>query len=228
MLTKRIIGVILLRDGRAVKSRQFGNYRDVGDPISQARIMYANGMDEICILNTQGEKGVSPLLHTLSEVSETCFIPIAAGGGIRTVDDAMTVIKCGAEKVVIRTALDIIPELAEKIGSQSVVQCADFSWLQKRFVSPLQKGAGELLIQDMDRDGMMTGYCMEMFPEEDAPYETDVPTVILGGCGNYSHMLQAFKAGMDACAAGSLWAFTDSNPIRAKKWLKNNGVNVRT
>ncbi len=220
MLSKRIIAVILLRDGRAVKSKQFGNYRDVGNPVSQARIYYANGIDELVILNTQPEKGVSPLLETLSEVSEQCFIPIAAGGGVRTVDDAMTLVKCGAEKVVIRTAVDLIPELAEKLGCQSVVQCYDYKVTLSAALVQFETKAGEIIAQDVEGDGMMFGYHL-------APVESNVPVVRLGGCGTYQHMLDAFNKGADACAASSLWAFTDSNPMRAKSFLRNHGVNVR-
>jgi imidazole glycerol-phosphate synthase subunit HisF len=228
MLTKRIIAVILLRDGRAVKSKQFANYRDVGDPVSQARIYYANGIDELVILNTQPEKGIQPLLDVLPKISEQCFIPIAAGGGIRDADGADSLIRHGAEKVVIKTAFEVIPEISKRLGCQSVVQCCDLSYEQLLYPAGLQVGAGELLIQSIDHDGMMQGYCMEVFPEEGRPYENDVPMIMLGGCGTYQHMLDAFNAGADGCAAGSLWAFTDSNPIRAKKWLKNHGVSVRT
>lgn len=229
MLTKRIIAVILLRDGRAVKSKQFANYRDVGDPVSQARIYYKNGIDELVILNTQGEKGISPLLHTLEEVSEQCFIPIAAGGGIRSVEDAQTIIKCGAEKVVVRTAVDQIPAIADAIGCQSVVHCLDYTENGKD-MPVYSDSCGEVLLQNIDRDGMQQGYdCLFIASHAFEPYEDNgKPRIMLGGCGNYQHMLDAFRAGADACAASSLFAFTDSNPIRAKKWLKNHGVNVRT
>jgi cyclase len=217
VLSKRLIAVILLRDGRAVKSKQFGAYRDVGNPVSQARIYYANGIDELVILNTQGEKGISPLLDTLCEVSEQCFIPIAAGGGVQSVDDAATIIKCGAEKVVVRSAVQAIPAIVERFGRQSVVECRDYH-------GGLASGpaiGGEVLYQSVERDGMMDGYDL-------APIESDVPVIRLGGCGNYQHLLDAFKAGADACAAGSLFAFTDSNPMRAKAFLRNNGINMRT
>ncbi len=206
MLSKRIIGVILLRDGRAVKSKQFRDYRDVGSPVSQARIMYANGIDELCILNTQGEKGISPLLETLSEVSEVCFIPIAAGGG--------------ADKVVVRTAVELIPEISVKLGCQSVVQCFDYDVTPKAALVQFETKAGEIIAQDRWADGLMCGY-------HNAPVESNVPVIRLGGCGTYQHMLDAFNKGADACAAGSLWAFTDSNPMRAKSFLRNHGVNVR-
>lgn len=227
MLSKRIIGVILLRDGRAVKSRQFKDYRDVGNPVSQARIFYSNGIDELCLLNTQSEKGIQPLLDVLPQIGNQCFIPIAAGGGVKSVDDAAHLIAHGAEKVVVRTAIDAIPAIAARFGRQAVVQCCDFSYEKGIMPTPLSKDAGELLLQSVDHDGMMGGYCMDLLPEDGAPYEADVPMVMLGGCGNFQHMLDAFNAGVDACAAGSLFAFTDSNPIRAKKWLRNHGVSTR-
>lgn len=221
-LSKRVIGVILLRDGRAVKSKQFGAYRDVGNPVSQARIYYANGVDELVILNTQSEKGVGPILDTLCEVSEQCFIPVAAGGGIQSVEDAKLLIKCGAEKVVVRTAVDQIPAIADAIGSQSVVKCFDYdSSIPVGSMHATPIAAGELIVQATDRDGMMCGY-------DPVPFTSGVPVIRLGGCGNFQHMLDAFNAGADACAAGSLFCFSDSNPIRTKKWLRNHGVNVRT
>lgn len=225
MLTKRIIAVILLRDGRAVKSRQFANYRDVGNPVSQARIYYANGIDELVILNTQSEKGIHPLREVLPEISKQCFIPVSAGGGIKTISDVEKLFLMGCEKVVVRTQTELIPEVADKFGRQAVIECRDDSkagrWGSDESPEPWQRTeAGELLWQDRDKDGTMEGYGTYAI-------QSDVPLIRLGGCGSYQHMLDAFNAGADACAAGSLWAFTDSNPLRCKKWLRNHGVNVR-
>lgn len=216
MIHKRIIAVILLRDGRAVKSKQFGAYRDVGNPVSQARIYYANGIDEIVVLNTQPEKGIQPLLDVLPKIGDVCFVPIAAGGGISTVDHAGQLIGAGCEKVVIRTHTELIPEITKRYGCQSVIECRDYLFNS----GVLTTQAGELLLQNIERDGTMSGYDVE-------PIESTVPIIRLGGCGNYQHMLDAFQAGADACAAASLWAFTDSAPNRAKSWLKNKGVLCR-
>jgi cyclase len=218
MLSKRIIAVILLRDGRAVKSKRFEGYRDVGDPVSQARIYYANGIDELVILNTQREKGVQPLLDVLPKISEQCFIPIAAGGGIKSTDDASALVKAGAEKVVLRSNLRIADDICQRLGAQSLVWCIDH--MEDGGIKEAIGKAGEVIIQSMDRDGMMQGY-------DTIPVKCDVPLIRLGGCGNFQHMLDAFRAGADACAAGSLWAFTDSNPMRAKAFLRNHGINVR-
>ncbi len=216
MLTKRLIAAILLRDGRAVKSKQFKDYRDVGDPVSQARIFYANGIDELCILNTQSDLGIQPLLDVLPRISECCYIPVTAGGGIRSVDDAAKLIEAGCEKLVVGNRGGA-REIAERFGKQAVVQCLDFNERELLTCSPY---CGEVIVQNIDRDGMMNGYGEHFL-------DVDVPVVRLGGCGNYQHMLDAFNAGADACAAGSLWSFTDSNPLRAKRWLANHGVKVR-
>ncbi len=225
MLTKRLIAVILLRDGRAVKSRQFKDYRDVGNPVSQSRIYYANGIDELVILNTQPEKGISPLMDVLEEVSKRCFIPVAVGGGIKCIGDVTQLFSKGCEKVVIRTHAELIPEIAQQFGKQAAVQCIDGPG-QDNFpirgagVRIIDTEAGEVIVQNTMRDGMMCGY-------EPQLYECAVPLIRLGGCGNYQHMADAFERGADACAASSLYAFTDSNPHRAKSFLRNKGFNVR-
>lgn len=225
MLTKRLIGVILLRDGRAVKSKQFKDYRDVGDPVSQCKIYYNNGIDEIVILNTQPEKSIWPLVEVLEEASKKCFIPIAVGGGIACMGDVSTLFSKGCEKVVIRTHTSLIPEIASAYGKQAVVQCIDGPGQDNQEfrgsgVCIIETQAGEVIMQSTTRDGMMCGY-------DPQRYESEVPIVRLGGCGNYQHMADAFAAGADACAASSIFAFTDSNPYRAKSFLRNAGYNVR-
>lgn len=216
MICKRLVAVILLRGGRAVKSKQFTAYRDVGSPASQARIYYSNGIDELVVLNTEPMHGIEPLLKALPAIADRCFIPIAAGGGITHADHAADLIRAGAEKVVIRTALDRIPVIAQRYGRQAVVECRDYTGTAVNGPT----AAGELLYQATDRDGMMRGYDL-------TPIISDVPIIRLGGCGTYAHLVEAFQAGADACAASSLWAFTDSNPFRAKAYLRNQGFTCR-
>ncbi len=216
MICKRLVSVILLRDGRAVKSKMFGAYRDVGNPVSQCKIMYANGIDEIVVLNTQPELGIDPLVDVLPKIAEVCFVPVAAGGGIRAVDDVARLFAAGCEKVVIRSALHLIPEITKRWGCQSVIECRDYG---SQFSSDPTK-AGELMLQSTERDGTMQGY-------DCTPIQTDVPVIRLGGCGNYQHLLDGFNTGAEACATGSLFTLTDSNPRRAKAFLRNHGVLCR-
>jgi cyclase len=218
---KRVIPVLLLSKGRLVKTKQFGKPRDVGDPVSQAKVYYANGADELIILNIDPDTGIDPLKEWLPKIAEHVFVPITAGGGIRSVDDAAWLIsQGGADKVVIRTALDVIQPVAERFGRQAVTLCVDF---------PNAGGDppdyfGEVLLHSRLRDGMRTGYELEHLRVWTSL--TTVPIVVLGGCGTYQHMLDAFESGADGCAAGSLFAFTDSNPFRAKRWLANHAIHV--
>lgn len=217
MLAKRLIAVILLRDGRAVKSKRFMGYRDVGSPVSQARILYANGIDELVVLNTQPELGITPLLDVLPAIGQECFIPVAAGGGISKINHVAKLFAAGCEKVVIRSNAELIQDVASTWGSQAVIRCVDYHEGCIPQIGPCP--AGELLLQNMDRDGMMGGY--DTATPVPAP---SVPVIRLGGCGTYQHMADAFASGADACAAGSLYAFTDSAPNRAKSWLRNKGI----
>ncbi len=249
-LTKRIIGVILLRDGRAVKGKQFDNFRDVGNPVSQARILYANGIDEILVLNTQPEKGIEPLADVLPGIGEQCFIPINVGGGIRTFEHAKRLIAIGAEKVTINTESyyhkDLLTICAEHFGAQSVCVGIDVRRIGDGFYdlasecgkqrhtedlfSHIQEcedaGAGEFFIQAIDNDGLMQGLDMDLL--ELAGDCTDLPIVACGGIGNQNHVIAAFKdTETSGIAMASIFAFTDYNPTRLKSACRNAGISVR-
>jgi cyclase len=223
MLAKRIVVVFLLRDGRVVKSKRFTDFRDVGDPVSQARIAYANGADEIVFLNTQPRQGVQPLVDVLGKVGEQVFIPVSAGGGIRSLEDVEALRVAGVEKFVIRTATELMPEMRRRYGCQALVQCIDYG--RDIPAGPISADAGEVILQNRDRDGMMCGYDVDFLKYE---LMTDIPVTVLGGCGTFEHMEEAFKAGASACAASSIFCFSDSNPIRAKRWLRNKHVALRS
>jgi cyclase len=222
MLKKRVIPVMLLKDGRVVKTTQFANPRDVGDPVSQARIHNNNGADELMILNIQPDKGVQPLLDVIEEIGKVCFIPVAVGGGIRTEEDAATLIKAGAEKVVIRTMYQLIPAIAEHFGQQAVVWCYDYAEPVKELGD---MGAGEVVLHATDRDGIRKGYDVQTI--SNVRKSLKCPIIAMGGCGHYQHMVDAFNAGADACASGAMFAFTDSNPFRARAYLRSKGIPVR-
>lgn len=250
MLTKRIIPVQLLSGGRLVKTKQFGAPRDVGSPVSSSRVYYANGADELIFLNIdRADASITPLLNVLEDVSQVLFVPLTAGGGVATEDDASRLVQAGADKVAINTAAygdpKLLTRIANRLGCQAVVASIDVLCRQGRYHpfshlgSMMQgggvmdhvgrcvdAGAGEILINSIDRDGMMQGYDLELLRLViDAA--GSVPVVCLGGAGNYQHLAEAFEAGADACAAGSLFNFTDSNPLRAKAYLRNHGVLCR-
>jgi imidazole glycerol-phosphate synthase subunit HisF len=250
VLAKRVIPVQLLSGGRLVKTKQFVTPRDVGNPVSSSRIYYANGADELFFLNIdRKDSSIDPLVQVLGEVSRVLFVPLAAGGGISSEEDAWRLIQAGADKVVVNTATygkgTVIDRIAKRIGCQSVCAAIDVRGAQGRYepyshLGTLRQsitlrdhirrcvdlGAGEILIQSIDRDGMMCGYDLDLLRYACMAAET-VPVVCLGGAGNYQHLADAFEVGVDGVACGSLFNFGDNNPLRAKAYLRNRGVVCR-
>lgn len=249
MLKKRIIPLQLLADGRLVKTVQFGAYRDVGDPVASSRVYSAQNADELIFLNiNRSERTINPLLGLLERVSEVCFMPLSLGGGIRCAGDAATLIRSGADKVVVNSVLyrdyAIIRDIASEFGSQAIIAAIDVRWeahtrryachsdcgriresveLERHVDSVVTHGAGEILINAIDRDGMMNGYDLELI--RIVVQRARIPVIGCGGAGHYNHLREAFvETGVSALACGSLFNFGDNNPIRAKAFLSNYGI----
>lgn len=248
MLKKRIIPVQLLLGGRLVKTVKFDSFRDVGDPVASSRVYNSQTADELVFLNIdRGERSIQPLLDLAERVSEVCFMPLAFGGGIRSLADAERLIKNGADKVVVNSASyadrGLIPAIAAKFGSQAVIASIDakaggdgvhrvFSQcgrkpedvtLERHVADCVALGAGEILINSIDRDGVMGGYDLALIKKVMAL--CPVPVIACGGAGDYAHMKEAFvETGVSALACGSLFNFGDNNPIRAKAFLSNHGL----
>ena len=254
MLKKRIIPVQLLIDGRLVKTRRFGSYRDVGDPVASSRVYNAALADELVFLNiNRAERTLEPLLPLLEAVSEVCFMPLALGGGVSSFRDAELLIRHGADKVVINSAAFESPEIIEQIagvfGSQAVVVSVDaqrYPGVSEGYVllsdcgrtaksvslsehvrAVCSRGAGEILVNSVDQDGTMEGYDLALIRRTvDAAGHT--PVIACGGAGHYEHMREAFlETGVQALACGSLFNFGDNNPIRAKSFLSNGGLSFK-
>jgi imidazole glycerol-phosphate synthase subunit HisF len=249
VLKRRIIPIQLLLDGRLVKTTRFAEYRDVGDPVSSTRVYNSQYADELVLLNIAREaRTVEPLAALLEAISEVCFMPLTVGGGIRQIADVDFLIRNGADKVLINsvayTDTALIREAADRFGSQAVVVGIDAAWSESiatyevfadcgRSVQPValedhvsncvNAGAGEIMIQSIERDGAMNGYDTELTRRVgDA---CDVPVIAAGGSGNYEHLKEVFLgADVSAVACGSLFNFSDSNPIRAKAFLSNYGL----
>ncbi len=230
MLRHRVIPALLLRRGGLVKTRRFKNPVYVGDPINAIRIFNEKEVDELMVLDIEATRsGVGPDLKTLELFSGECFMPLAYGGGIQTLDQAARVFDLGVEKICIQTAgildVSLITRIASRYGSQSVVASIDVKrdwrgrprlygsaagrylntdWLlQARRMT--EAGAGEILLNTVDRDGMMSGYDTELVSA--LAKSVSVPLIALGGAGNMDHMLEAIRAGASAVAAGSLFVF---------------------
>ncbi len=246
MLKKRIIPVQLLLDGRLVKTKRFGEWRDVGDPVKSSAVYNSQYADELIFLNiSRSNRTVEDLRPLIEAVSKVSFMPMAMGGGITTPEDAAFLILNGADKVVINSAAyrrpHVIMQTAERFGAQAVVVCLDARYdenvgdyqlysdcgrrceylsLEEHLASCEQAGAGEIMIQSIDRDGMMNGFDIGLTKRVMAC--TRLPVIAAGGSGNYEHLRQAFiETGVSAVACGSLFNFSDSNPLRAKAFLSN-------
>ena len=246
MLKKRIIPIQLLKDGRLVKGQQFANYRAVGDPVSSSGVYNSQIADELIFLNTNSELGIAPLLTIIEKVSEVAFMPMSVGGGIHSIEDASQLISQGADKVIVNSGCydnyALLQDIATKFGIQAVVVCIDVrrekgSWhlysrngkqrqtisLEAHINNCLTHGTGELMLQSIDLDGSMQGYDIEL--AQYACKLANVPIIIAGGSGNYQQLKQAFcKTDISAVACGSLFNFSDSNPIRAKAFLQNHDI----
>ena len=252
MLKKRIIPVQLLLDGRLVKTKRFGDWRDVGDPVKSSAVYNSQYADELIFLNiSRSNRTVEDLRPLIEAVSKVSFMPMAMGGGITTAEDAAFLILHGADKVVINSVTyrrpHVIMETAERFGAQAVVVCvdarydeikgryelySDCGWrhehvsLEQHVSSCEQAGAGEIMIQSIDRDGMMNGFDVGL--TQRVMDCTGLPVIAAGGSGNYEHLRQVFvETGVSAVACGSLFNFSDSNPLRAKAFLSNYDLHFK-
>jgi cyclase len=250
VLKKRVIPTLLLSNGRMVKGRQFKDYRDTGDPVSAAKIYNAQYADELIFIDiNSGDKNRKLLIQILEKVASECFMPLTIGGGIDSVDDVRILLKAGADKVIITTASVLNPYLIENVakvfGKQCIVSGIDYRgqgkdakvWIncgrEPTKLHPVEHahnlanlGAGEIFLNSIDRDGMMEGFDLEMASQvSDA---VKIPLIICGGAGNFKHLEESFKdTKIAAAACSSLFHFGDNNPIRARSYLRNNGIPLR-
>ena len=250
-LAKRIIPVLLVRHGLLVKGKQFDSMRTVGVAQQAAEIYQARGADELIVLDVAAtEEKRGPDFLAMKRLTEVCFMPVAVGGGITTVDQVRELLANGADKVVIGTAAydnpKLISECADKFGSQAVTVAIDAVQNAKRFYWSVvtrcgaqrqitdavafahvmeDHGAGELIVTNVDRDGTMKGYDLNLVDEiADA---VSIPVVANGGCGSYAHMHQALKKGASAVAAGAMFQWTDKTPQGAAQYLAKLGWETR-
>ena len=244
MLCKRIIPSILVRGKTAYKGEKFNSTRSVGSALASARIHAARGVDELMILDIAATaEGRGPDLDLVLALSEGCFIPITVGGGVRTLKDIDDLLRAGADKVAICTASHEVPDLisraANRYGNQAIVAVIEHrNWVTYRCgsrtvkITPVEwakklqlAGAGEIVLSNVERDGTLSGYDIEMIRA--VSNAVDVPVIASGGCRDYADMEAAFKAGADGCAAGAMFQWTDQTPKGAARFLKQAGLEMR-
>lgn len=250
MLKRRIIPVQLLLNGRLVKSKRFADWRDVGDPVKSSAVYNSQYADELIFLNIARDRtSLQPLADLMQKVSQECFMPLSVGGGIQSFDDAAYLIQHGADKIVINSAvyrhLELISRVADRFGKQAVVIGVDAkrhdggyqavshgatrveaASIEEHLRACEAAGAGEFMIQSVDQDGTMEGFDLPLLRL--ACSIATVPVIGCGGSGQYNHLKEAFlKTDVSALACGSLFNFSDSNPMRAKAFLSNYGLQFK-
>jgi cyclase len=254
MLTKRIIPCLDVDRGRVVKGVKFFDHVDAGDPVEQAKRYQADGADELVFYDiSASHEGRDIMADLVTRVAENVFMPLTVGGGIRTLDDATRLIQAGAEKVSLNSAAvknpKLIAEVARKFGRCATVLGLDANRVKhdgkevwEVFVNGGRVntgikvmdwvkqaddlGAGEIVLNVMNADGMKTGYDLEMTAAvSDAVH---IPVVASGGAGSPQHMLDVLQQGRaDAALAASIFHFKEHSVGEVKKFLADHGVAIR-
>ncbi|EHM10246.1 imidazoleglycerol-phosphate synthase [Thermanaerovibrio velox DSM 12556] len=251
MMAKRIIPQFLLKGERLVKGTRFGEHVDVGDPISQAMIQDAQGADEIVLVDiTASKEGRTVDTSLVRRLAERCRLPIAVGGGVRSVKDAANLFLSGADKVIVNTACVLDPglvrRLAERFGSQSVVASVDVRGSVSKGWMPMilsgsqevnvdlvvllealvENGAGEVVLTSIDREGTLSGFDLDLMKL--ARQVVPVNLIASGGAGSYLDLVDLFRSvDLEGVGIGKMLSLRDYDVVRIKAFLKGRDVPVR-
>lgn len=255
MRVARVVPCLDVTGGRVVKGTNFVELRDAGDPVELAARYDAEGADELVFLDiTASSDDRETTVDMVYRVAEQVFIPFTVGGGIRTLEDARRMLRAGADKVSVNTAAvnrpDVINEIAAEFGAQCVVCAIDakrrdpdrpaagfevyvhggrtptgidaVEWATEA----VRRGAGEILLTSMDRDGTRTGFDVELTAAISAA--VDVPVIASGGVGTLQHLVDGVvEGGADAVLAASIFHFREHTVAEAKELMAASGVTVR-
>lgn len=254
-LAKRIIPCLDVKNGRVVKGVKFVDIRDAGDPVEIARRYDAEGADEITFLDiTATSDNRDTMVHLVEQVAGEVFIPLTVGGGIRKLEDISLMLKAGADKVGINSAAifnhEFIKEATERFGSQCIVvaidaKCVSAEGEPQRWeifthggrketgidavewaIKMVNFGAGEILLTSMDRDGTKIGFDLEL--TRTISEAVEVPIIASGGVGTLNHLVDGVTKGKaDAVLAASIFHFAEFTIGEAKKYMQDNGIEVR-
>ena len=255
MLAKRIIPCLDVDNGRVVKGVQFVDIKDAGDPVEVAMRYNEQGADEITFLDiTATHHGRDTTYHTVERMAETVFVPLTVGGGVRKIADIRNLLNAGADKVAINSAAVFTPEFvgeaSQKFGAQCIVAAIDakqvadvdgkprweifthggrkptgidaVAWASKM----ADLGAGELLVTSMDGDGTKQGYDLGLM--QAITSSVNIPVIASGGVGNLEHLAQGvLQGGADAVLAASIFHFGEYTVDEAKRYMANQGIEMR-
>jgi len=250
MLSKRIIPCLDIKDGRTVKGVNFVGLRDAGDPVELAARYSAEGADELVFLDiTATREKRKTLLDLVEKVAREITIPFTVGGGISSVEQIGDILKAGADKVSLNSAIvrrpELITDAAGQFGSQAIVAAVDarrtddhwevfvsggteatgldvLEWVQRTE----ELGAGEVLLTSMDRDGTKEGFDIELLSRVNR--KITIPVVASGGAGTIQHCLDAvLEGGADAVLAASIFHFREIEILDLKRAMEREGIPVR-
>lgn len=252
MLSARVIPCLDVDAGRVVKGVKFKELKDAGDPVEVARAYQEQGADELVFLDITASSDERQTIRDVVEKTvESCFMPVTVGGGIRQIKDIRDMLLCGADKVSLNTAAILNPELinhaSNQFGNQCIVIAIDAKWVaeeQAWYVythggrkptalnavswakEVVERGAGEILLTSMDRDGTKNGYDIPLTRTiSDA---VEVPVIASGGVGSPEHLAEGvLSARASAVLAASIFHFGEFTINEAKQIMRNKGVTVR-
>jgi imidazole glycerol-phosphate synthase subunit HisF len=250
MLKTRVIPTLLWKDTTLVKGVGFDSWRRVGTMIPAIKVYNTRQVDELIVLDISATRNDrDPDYRMINEFAAECFVPLTVGGGVNSVDIIKKLLRSGADKVSVNSAIYDNPEIVEhgvkKFGKQCIVASIDVkkrgddyicyshsgsTCTHKELIEVVREvyelGVGEILITSIEQDGTMKGYDVDLIRA--VSESVDIPVIASGGAGNYEHMHQALVQGKAAAvAAASIFHFTEQTPLEAKSYLKTRGIPVR-
>ena len=249
MIKIRLIPLLQLYESSVVKTRQFTNYRVVGDAISTIKIFSKRMADEMVIVDIKASKTKKINFSFIKKISKECIMPLTIGGGISCMKDVDKLFESGADKIIINSLFfedkKLIKTITKKYGNQAVVFSMDlikdkqgykfFSNSRKKptgvvninnFIKEIkQLGVGEIFLNSVIQDGMMNGYDYNLIKKITS--KINLPIIAAGGCGNKNHFVKAINHGANAVAAGSIFFWVGESVISVKKYMAHKNLNVR-
>ena len=250
MIKKRLIAVVIIRDGQVVQSVKFKHTNVIhSDAIHAIEAFNQWSVDEIVLLNvSKSDDSKAEFLTILKNVSKSCFVPLSVGGWVNDFDYAIELIRNGADKLVLNTALfsdeNLLDRLIDRFGSQCIVASVDFDYSEngpsvfvdrgmqnidkhpKDWAIYLEsKGVGEIFLNCISKDGARKGYDLDMLTLISS--SINIPLIAFGGVLRWKHLLDGFQAGADAVAAANVFHYTEHAAKKAKQYLYGEGIDVR-
>jgi imidazole glycerol-phosphate synthase subunit HisF len=251
VLKVRVIPTLLWKNFGLVKGVRFNSWRRVGSVLPAIKVYNSRDVDELILVDiTASQSANAPDEESVADFSDECSVPLTVGGGITMLQQIVGLLRAGADKISINSAAferpELINEASARFGAQCIVASVDarlhgngaysvysHSGTRDTGRDPIvwarelaSRGAGEILLTSIDRDGTMEGYDLDLV--ERVVRAVDVPVIASGGAGSYQHMIQVVKeAGASAVAAASIFHFTEQTPAGAKQALREAGIPVR-